>query len=71
MKGPWKARMDRMARANEESRGQHLRSLTQKGAVRIIEGLLSEPAAPPRKKTTHPVSLSRRVTKKRRRKKNG
>ena len=66
MAGRWKERMARMARANQESRDDELRSMTLERAIQILEALLSNPLRPARKKKTHPVSLSRR---RRRRKK--
>ena len=65
MTGRWKERMRRMALANDEARLRELRGLTMTRAVKMLEGLLSDPLFPPRRTTAHPVSLSRRMGKRR------
>jgi hypothetical protein len=55
--------MERLGAASREARDRELRSLTLRKAARILEGLLSNPMAPPRRKRRHPVSLSRRMRK--------
>lgn len=61
--GRWKERLERIGRASEAARRADLRSLTVERAARILEGLLSNPVAPPRRRARrrHPVSLSRRL----------
>jgi hypothetical protein len=65
MAGRWKRRMVAMAEANREAREAELRSMTLERAIRILEGLLSAPAAPPRRRRRHPVSLKHRMRRRR------
>ena len=57
--------MMRLGKANEKARDTAIRELTPESAARVVEGLLSNPATPPRKKRGHPVSLSRRMRRRR------
>jgi hypothetical protein len=57
--------MERLAKANREAREAELRSLTLERAIAILEGLLSAPAAPPRRRRRHPVSLKHRMRRRR------
>ncbi|MBI2931501.1 MAG: hypothetical protein HYY16_07600 [Planctomycetes bacterium] len=61
MKGRWKERMQRLGRASDGAREQDLRSMTETGAARILEGLLSTPLFSPICRPDHPVSLSHRM----------
>ncbi len=65
MPGEWTKRMERLGKACEEARDTELREMTVERAARIIEALLSRPATKPRKKRRHPVSLSRRMRRRR------
>jgi hypothetical protein len=63
----WKERMERLAAANREAREDELRGMTLERAIRLLEGLLSNPLGKPRRRRRHPVSLSRRMKGKKRR----
>lgn len=60
MAADWKSRMKARARLNEEAREKALVEMTDAQAVELLEGLLANPMRPPRRKRSHPVSLSRR-----------
>ena len=64
MVGRWKERLKKMGEANEQARTTETRRLTLNRAARIVEGLISEPPAPPRIKTDHPVSSGHRTRRK-------
>lgn len=53
-----------MGEANEQARTHETRRLTVNRASRILEGLLSDPPAPPRPKEGHPVSSGHRTRRK-------
>jgi hypothetical protein len=61
MSGRWKDRLKRMAQANQEARQTETRRLTIDRAAGILEGLLSDPPAPPRPRSDHPVSSGHRT----------
>jgi hypothetical protein len=65
MPGKWAERMKRLGKANQEARDRELREMTVERATQVLEGLLSNPATPPRKKRGHPVSLSHRMRRRR------
>jgi hypothetical protein len=54
-----------MAKANLAAREKELEQMTLERAVQILEGLLSTPISPPRRRRRHPVSLSRRMRRRR------
>jgi hypothetical protein len=56
MVGRWKERLKKIGEANEQARTTETRRLTVNRASRILEGLLSNPPAPPRHKEDHPFS---------------
>lgn len=56
--------MARMGKAAQEAREGELVAMTLEKAARILEGLLSNPMRPARRKRRHPVSLSRRRKRK-------
>ena len=56
MVGRWKERLKKLGEANEQARSTETRRLTVNRASRILEGLLSNPPAPPRLKEDHPLS---------------
>lgn len=60
----WKERMERLAAANREAREGETKRMTLDRAARILEGLLANPLGKPRRRRRHPVSLSRRMKKK-------
>jgi len=62
--GRWKARLKRMADANEEARRTETRRLTPQRARKVLEGLLSDPPAPPVPREEHPVSSGHRTRRK-------
>ncbi|HZE98296.1 MAG TPA: hypothetical protein VE981_14795 [Planctomycetota bacterium] len=64
MIGRWKARLKRMADANEEARRTETRRLTPQRARKVLEGLLSDPPAPPVPREEHPVSSGHRTRRK-------
>jgi hypothetical protein len=64
MVGRWKERLKKMGEANEQARTTETRRLTPNRAARIVEGLISDPPAPPRLKTDHPVSCGHRTRRK-------
>jgi len=53
-----------MGEANERARNTETRRLTVNRASRILEGLLSDPPAPPRLREDHPVSSGHRTRRK-------
>jgi hypothetical protein len=65
MTGRWKKRLEKMGQANSEARERDTKSLTPSRVARVIEGLLSHPLAPPEPRDEHPVSLSRRMKRRR------
>jgi len=64
MIGRWKARLKRMAEANEEARRTETRRMTPARAKKVLEGLLSDPPAPPRLREDHPISSGHRTRRK-------
>jgi hypothetical protein len=66
MPGEWTKRMMRLGQANQKARDTAIRELTPESAARVVEGLLSNPATPPKRKRSHPVSLSHRMRRRRR-----
>ncbi len=64
MSGRWKERLQRMGEANERARQTETRRLTLNRAARILEGLLSNPPAPPQPRKDHPVSSGHRTRRK-------
>ena len=64
MIGRWKERLKKMAVANEEARRTETRRMTPKRAKEVLEGLLSDPPAPPVPKEDHPVSSGHRTRRK-------
>lgn len=64
MIGRWKARLKRMAEANEQARKTETRRMTPKRAKRILESLLSDPPRPPEPRDDHPVSSGHRTRRK-------
>jgi hypothetical protein len=64
MVGRWKERLKKMGEANEQARNSETRRLTLNRASRILEGLLSDPPAPPRLREDHPVSSGHRTRRK-------
>jgi hypothetical protein len=64
MVGRWKERLKKMGEANEQARSTETRRLTVNRASRILEGLLSDPPAPPRLRDDHPVSCGHRTRRK-------
>jgi hypothetical protein len=61
MPGRWKERLKKLGRANERARETETRRLTLNRAARVLEGLLSDPPAPPEPKSDHPMSTTRRL----------
>lgn len=64
MAGRWKERLKKLARANEKARESETKRLTLDRAARVLEGLLSDPPAPPVPRPEHPVSSTRRIRRK-------
>lgn len=64
MIGRWKARLKKMAEANEQARRTETRRMTPARAKQVLEGLLSDPPAPPRPREDHPVSSGHRTRRK-------
>ena len=64
MVGRWKERLKKMGEANEQARTTETRRLTVNRASRILEGLRSDPPAPPRLRSDHPVSSGHRTRRK-------
>jgi len=64
MVGRWKERLKKLGEANEQARSAETRRLTLNRASKVMEGLLSEPAAPPVLKEDHPVSSGHRTRRK-------
>jgi hypothetical protein len=64
MIGRWKERLKKLGEANEQARNTETRRLTVDRASRILEGLLSNPPAPPQIRTDHPVSSGHRTRRK-------
>ncbi len=64
MVGRWKERLKKMGEANETARRTETRRLTLNRASRILEGLISDPPAPPREKSDHPISSGHRTRRK-------
>jgi hypothetical protein len=64
MIGRWKARLKKMADANEEARQTETRRMTAKRAKQVLESLLSDPPAPPVPREDHPVSSGHRTRRK-------
>jgi len=64
MIGRWKARLKRMADANEQARRTETRRMTPARAKKVLEGLLSDPPAPPQLREDHPVSSGHRTRRK-------
>ena len=64
MIGRWKERVRKMGEANEQARASETRRLTVNRASRILEGLLSNPPAPPAHREDHPVSSGHRTRRK-------
>ena len=64
MSGRWKDRLKKMGEANERARDTETRRLTLNRASRILEGLLSDPPAPPQIRADHPVSSGHRTRRK-------
>jgi hypothetical protein len=64
MIGRWKARLKNMADANERARRTETRRMTPARAKRVLEGLLSDPPAPPVPREDHPVSSAHRTRRK-------
>lgn len=56
MVGRWKDRLKKLGEANEQARNTETRRLTVNRTRHIIEGLLSNPPAPPQVRQDHPVS---------------
>ncbi len=64
MIGRWKERLQKLGAANEQARQTETRRLTPKRTSRIVEGLLSNPPAPPQIREDHPVSSGHRTRRK-------
>ena len=64
MTARWKDRLKKMGEANERARSTETRRLTLDRASRILEGLISDPPAPPQIKADHPVSMGHRTRRK-------
>jgi hypothetical protein len=64
MVGRWKERLKKMGEANERARNTETRRLSLNRASRILEGLISDPPAPPRLREDHPVSSGHRTRRK-------
>lgn len=64
MSGRWKDRLKKIAVANGQARDTETRRLTLNRASRILEGLLSDPPAPPQPRADHPVSSGHRIRRK-------
>jgi hypothetical protein len=64
MAGKWKERLKRLAEANEKARTTETRRLTLNRATKVLEGLLSDPPAPPAVRKDHPVSTGHRTRRK-------
>ncbi len=64
MVGRWKERLKKMGEANEQARQTETRRLTLHRGKRILEGLLSDPPAPPQQKEDHPISSGHRTRRK-------
>jgi hypothetical protein len=64
MAGHWKDRLKKMGEANEQARDTATRRLTLNRASRILEGLISDPPAPPQIRQDHPVSCGHRTRRK-------
>ena len=47
MIGRWKERLKKMAAANEQARQTETRRMTPQRAKQVLEGLLTDPPAPP------------------------
>lgn len=57
--------MEKMGQANREARDRDTKALTSTRVARMLEGLLSNPPVPPEPRDEHPVSLSRRMKRRR------
>jgi hypothetical protein len=64
MIGRWKERLKKMAAANEQARQTETRRMTPQRAKRVLEGLLTDPPAPPVPREEHPVSSGHRTRRK-------
>jgi len=64
MIGRWKAKLKKMAEANEKARQVETRRMTPSRAKKVLESLLSDPPAPPVPKEDHPVSSGHRTRRK-------
>jgi hypothetical protein len=64
MIGRWKARLKKMADANEKARQTETRRMTPARAKKVLESLLSDPPAPPVPKEDHPMSSGHRTRRK-------
>lgn len=64
MAGRWKERLKKLGEANETARDTETRRLSLKRAARILEGILSDPPAPPVARPDHPISSGHRIRRK-------
>jgi hypothetical protein len=64
MIGRWKERLKKMAVSNEQARRTETRRMTPQRAKRVLEGLLTDPPAPPVPREEHPVSSGHRTRRK-------
>jgi hypothetical protein len=64
MVGRWKERLKKLGEANEQARQNETRRLTVNRARQVMEGLLSNPPAPPQIREDHPVSCGHRTRRK-------
>jgi len=64
MIGRWKERLKKMAVANEQARQTETSRMTPQRAKAVLEGLLTDPPAPPVPREEHPVSSGHRTRRK-------
>jgi hypothetical protein len=64
MIGRWKERLKKLGDANEQARQNETRRMTPNRAKQVLEGLLSDPPAPPVPREEHPVSCGHRTRRK-------
>lgn len=64
MIGRWKERLKKLGAANEQARQNETRRMTPNRAKEVLEGLLTDPPAPPVPRAEHPVSSGHRTRRK-------
>jgi hypothetical protein len=64
MIGRWKERLKKLGAANEQARQNETRRMTPNRAKQVLEGLLTDPPAPPVPREEHPVSCGHRTRRK-------